>query len=259
VGWWRRFTDGVRWDGTVGRPRSANGASSFHLAWDAPTGPWVGANVVLEVHDPPTVPALYFWALQVSFEDRGRAAGGAHLGLQWYPPHPGSTAVNWGGYAPDGRELEGSNSLLPSATGNPNTRDFGWRPRNGYRLSVTRGEPTSRDRWFWRAEVTDLASGTQTHVRDLVTSGSSLVAPMVWSEVFADCDAPTTAVQWSEMSVDTSDGQRESVQAARVNYQTVADGGCTRTNSSVVGDAFEQRTSTDRTTRQGARLQVSRS
>ena len=101
-----------------------NGASSFHLAWDAPTGPWIGADVVLEVTEPPTVPALYFWALQVSFEDRGRAAGGAHLGLQWYPPHPGSTAVNWGGYAPDGRELDGSNSLLPSATGNPNTRDF---------------------------------------------------------------------------------------------------------------------------------------
>ena len=82
---------------------------------------------------------------------------------------------------------------------------------------------------------------------------------MVWSEVFADCNAPAAAVQWSQFTVDGADGERQPVDAARVNYQTVADGGCTRTNSSVVGDAFEQRTSTERTTPQGSRLQLSRS
>ena len=81
---------------------------------------------MLEVTTAPQVEALYFWALQVSFTDRGRSGGGAHLGLQWYPAHPGSTAVNWGGYVPDGHELEGTTSALPSATGNVNTRDFPW-------------------------------------------------------------------------------------------------------------------------------------
>ena len=113
MSWWRRFVDGIRWDGTVGAPRSANGASSFHLAWDAPTGPWLRAEAVLEVTEPPTVASLYFWALQVSFEDRGRAAGGAHFGFQWYPAHPGSTAVNWGGYAPDGGELHRDRLVAP--------------------------------------------------------------------------------------------------------------------------------------------------
>jgi hypothetical protein len=213
----------------------------------------------LEVTEPPAVPSLYFWAVQVSFADRGRAAGGAHFGLQWHPAHPGSTAINWGGYARDGGELSGTDSLLPSATGNPNTRDFVWRPRTKYHLSVARGDRTPDDRWAWRAEVTDLESGNRTHVRDLFTTGSTLTTPMVWSEVFADCDAPSAVVQWSQFTVDESDGEPRPVRAARVNYQAVGDGGCTQTNSSVIGDVFEQRTSTARTTPQGSRLQVSRS
>jgi hypothetical protein len=259
MSWFRRLMTGVRWDGTVGPPRSSNAASSFHLAWEAPTGPWIGAEVVLEVNEPPIVPSLYFWALQVSFEDRGRAAGGAHFGLQWYPPHPGSTAINWGGYAPDGGELTGTQSLLASATRNPNTRDFAWKPRTRYRLSVARGHRTPDDRWAWRAEITDLQSGERTHVRDLISAGSTLTAPMVWSEVFADCDAPSAVVHWSQLAVVGVDGERRRVDAARVNYQAVADGGCTRTNSSVVGGVFEQRTTTPRTTPQGSRLQLSRS
>ena len=126
----------ARWDGTSGRPRSSNGASSLHLGWDVPQpvadDPWVAADAVLEVRSPPEVLALYFWALQASFTDRGRHGGAGHLGLQWYPAHPGSTAVNWGGYGPDGRELDGSASTLPSATGNPNTRDYAWSPATPY-------------------------------------------------------------------------------------------------------------------------------
>ncbi|HKX72170.1 MAG TPA: hypothetical protein VJM75_13115 [Acidimicrobiales bacterium] len=45
---------------------------------------------------------LYFWALQASFIDSAeRHCGGGHVGLQWRRHHPGSRAVNWGGYGPD--------------------------------------------------------------------------------------------------------------------------------------------------------------
>ncbi len=105
---WRDWFGGARrprFDGTTGRPTSSNGASSFHLFWEVGGGPWTAAEAVLEVVDPPTVPELHFWALQVSFTGGGRGGGGAHLGLQWFPIHPGSTAVNWGGYAAGGGEL----------------------------------------------------------------------------------------------------------------------------------------------------------
>ena len=104
--------DRLRWDGTTGPPRSSNAASSFHLQWVVGAPPagrsWVSVEAVLEVLVPPAVPALSFWALQASFADRGRHHGAGHLGLQWYPPHPDSTAVNWGGYDAGGHELSGS-------------------------------------------------------------------------------------------------------------------------------------------------------
>src|SRR5690349_18447275 len=118
-----------RRDGTKGWPTSANQASSMHLWWDMDVGgPVVAASVTLTVVDPPRWTDLCFWALQASFADRGGGRGGAHLGLQWYARHPGSTAVNFGGYANRGGELRGSQSMLPSATGNPNTRDYSWVP-----------------------------------------------------------------------------------------------------------------------------------
>ena len=79
---------------TSGMPSSANGASSLHAWWDL-AGPLREVAVTLEVLVPPAVPWLYFWALQVSFVDRGRRAGGGHLGLQAAPWHPGGTAVRW--------------------------------------------------------------------------------------------------------------------------------------------------------------------
>src|SRR5690606_37585241 len=136
---------GGGWDGTRGRPRSANGASSLHLIWDVPAGRWVGAEATLEVIDRPSTRDLHFWALQVPCADRGRRFGGAHLGLQWYDAHPGSTAVNWGGYHEGGGELDGSRSPLPSATGNVNTRDYAWMPGVPYTLRVTRSPDAAPD------------------------------------------------------------------------------------------------------------------
>jgi len=48
----------------TGRPTSPNGASSFHLIWEVPTGEeLVEASVSLVVPVLPSVPRLYFWAL----------------------------------------------------------------------------------------------------------------------------------------------------------------------------------------------------
>jgi hypothetical protein len=223
----------------------------MHLRWDVPRGEWVGAEAVLEIVEPPRVPSLYFWALQVSFTDRGRAGGGAHLGLQWFPPHPGSTAVNWGGYAPSGLELTGSTSALPSATGNPNTRDFAWQPGTRYRLRVARTDGSDP---AWRGEVTDLASHATTHVRDLFAPGTALDAPIVWSEVFADCDAPPVRVRWTDLALLDASGTRHQVGSVVTSYQSVADGGCRSTNSAVAVDGFEQSTNTPRTNGPGTRL-----
>lgn len=257
MAWWRRLGQGPRWDGTTGRPRSANGASSFHLAWEVPSGSWVGAEATLEVVRAPSVPKLVFWALQVSFVDRGRSGGGAHLGLQWYPAHPGSTAVNWGGYGPDGTELDGGPSPLPSATGNPNTRDLAWRVHRPYRLRITRSErPAATGLVAWRGEVVDMVTGVVTDVRDLWAAGDRLASPLVWSEVFADCDDPSCAVRWSDLCLLDAQGASTPVTVARVSYQSVADGGCAATDTTVEGGGFVQTTSTPRHTPAGTRLQV---
>jgi hypothetical protein len=257
LGWLRRRP---RWHGTVGVPPSGNGASSFHLSWlvDPPAAgrEWVAAEAVVEVTDPPAVPALSFWALQCSFVDRGRSAGAGHLGLQWYAAHPGSTAVNWGGYGADGRELEGSTSSLPSATGNVNTRDFAWSPSVEYRLRISRSGEGPGSRTAWRGEVTDLASGSTVVVRDLFAEGTALTAPVVWSEVFARCDDPGASVRWSALQMIDGEGRATEARRVRVNYQSLADGGCTTTDSSVDDVGVVQRTGTVRRTPQGAVLPI---
>jgi hypothetical protein len=234
---------------TSGLPPSANGASSLHAWWDA-AGPWREVAVTLEVLVPPSVPWLYFWALQVSFLDRGRGTGGGHLGLQAAPWHPGGRAVNWGGYADGGGELRGTTSSLPSAVANPNTRDFVWEARRAYRLRVAPGSAAGR----WRGEVTDLVSGAVTVVRELGCPGTELASPVVWSEVFAPCDAPGTAVRWSDPLAVTASGEAVVPLAVRVTYQSVADGGCSNSSTFVDGAAVVQATATERRVAHGTTL-----
>jgi hypothetical protein len=252
---------------THGAPTSSNGASSFHLGWvmDSPPGSSIeSAAVTLEVIDPPTVPRLYFWALQANFADeRRRPAGGAHLGLQWHPQYPGSTAVNWGGYHDGGGELLGSSSTLGSTLGNPNTRDLRWMPRRRYRLRISKvvaahhlTEPPPEDKFAWRGSVVDLDAGDQVVVRDLYVPGDRITAMTMWSEVFARCDDPPTAVRWSDPEVMTADQQLITPIALAVNYQSFSDGGCANTNSVKDGAGVVQRTATDRVTPQGARLDL---
>jgi hypothetical protein len=221
---------------TAGAPTSSNGASSMHLGWtDVPTANEV--STVLEVTEGPKVQSLYFWALQVDFVDRGRTVGAAHLGLQWDPSRAGSTGVNFGGYtlnADKSSELTGQ-SALPSSNGDPNTRDYAWKVGRQYELRIV-----NDGGGWWKGEITDLSTGVTTVVRRLHVGGSSTLArPMVWSEVFARCDAPATEVRWSQM--------KPAPKSLLVTYQPVSAGGCTNTTAAKTAGGFVQRTNALRT------------
>ena len=222
---WRRWLrgDAASHERTRGLPPSPNGAASFHLWWRLPTGEALAeVAATLEVVVAPSVPRLYFWALQASFAD----GGAAHTGLQWQPTR---RAVNWGGYDASGRILSGSASALPSAVDDPNTRDFPWEPGRGYRFRISRAPGG------WRSEVTDAATGEATAIRDLHAGGATLASPVVWSEVFAACDDPPVTVRWSDLEARTAGGRRVAPGAVTVSYQSFDDGGCDNTTVAVDG------------------------
>ncbi len=235
-------------------PASANGASSFHLGWELEsTEPLVEIAAVLEIAQPPQVDSLYFWALQATFHDGESSRGGAHLGLQWGDEDPPRRYANWGGYTPSGKELEGTPSPLPSFRGNPNTRDYPWLDRRPYRLRISPA-PTGAN--AWRGEITDLTEGSRTVVRDLVAHGAFLGRPMVWSEVFADCDAPSVTVRWSGLEARTVSGLRFVPSAVIVSYQDRAEGGCDNTTAIPEPSAVLQQTNARRVAPSGARLEL---
>jgi hypothetical protein len=248
VGWLERLLGGTPAERTSGLPTSSNGASSLHLWWRWPGAQpeLVAAAVTLEVVVRPVVDRLHFWALQVGFADAGplaRSHGAGHVGLQHHPGHPGGTAVNWGGYGADGRELDGSASPLPSATGNRNTRDLVWEEGRPVRLEVRRGEAG------WAASVDGV------HLRDLHAGGERLVGIGTWSEVFAPCDAPSSVVRWSRLEATTADGRTVRPTGVTTGYQSVRDGGCSNTSSEGDGaGGLLQRTNVARATPAGAVL-----
>ncbi|MGH9285386.1 MAG: hypothetical protein ACRD0M_06895 [Acidimicrobiales bacterium] len=238
---------------TQGDPPSANGASSFHLFWDlAHPEPLCEVSAVLTVLDPPPA-RLYFWALQAGFFDGDRSLGAAHLGLQWHPSYPGSTAVNWGGYDAGGTVLGGSGSALPGALGDRNTRDYPWVVGRPYRLRIHAPPAPAGS---WRGEVTDLSTGTAVVVRDLYPGGTHLAGPVVWAEVFARCDHPAVGARWSELSARTLAGGTVGPESLVANFQRFDDGGCDNTDIRVEGDAVVQVTNTPRRTPQGARIHL---
>jgi hypothetical protein len=267
--WWAGLLRGMGSGGARRSlpPRSANGASSFHLVWElsnqeAAAAPLVEVSAVLEVLTPPSVPALYFWALQVDFADSRGIWGGGHTGLQWNIRYPGATAVNWGGYAsPEhgGAVLAGTDSALPGFPDDPNTLAYRWAPGRPYRLRVCRSPDIAG---AWRSEVTDLESGVSTVVRDLLPARGGagkghLVRPIVWSEVFADCYAPSVSVRWRDLAARDEAGSEIRPAAVGVNYQSWNAGGCP--NTSALPDenaAILQVTNTERKVPQGARMLV---
>lgn len=266
-------------------------ASSFHLFWQFPSAArgarFVDVSAELNVLVPPSVPALYFWALQVDFVDEREVWGGGHTGLQWNRRYPGNTAVNWGGYAGErygGAVLRGSQSRLPGFVDDPNTCSYLWEPGRSYRLRVFRSPEVPG---AWRAEVTDIAAGESTDIRDLFpwskarpgfigrwlarTRGSShsakvqekgagsgfLARPMVWSEVFAACDDPGVTVEWGGFRALDEEGRLWCPQAVSVNYQAASEGGCPNTNSHLgPRGTIIQMTNTKREVPQGAVLRL---
>jgi hypothetical protein len=236
-----------------GYPTSSNRASSFHLHW-LPREVLSEVAVTLEIAVKPAVADLFFWALQASFTGPAGISGGAHLGLQWHPSYPGSRAVNWGGYAKDGSILEGTDSPLPSALGNVNTRDYRWDPEQRYRLRIRADEPG-----WWAGEVTGLDTGTTTTVRTLRSDGEGLTLPIVWSEVFARCDAPTAVAVWSDPAGKLLDGTEWRPQSYSVTYQREEDGGCSNTDVRVLPTGVGQFTSMNRATPAGAVINVAQS
>jgi len=257
-------------------PRGA--ASSFHLIWQMPDvarSGWrvskpglVEVSAVLEVLTEPSVPALYFWALQVDFEDRPatfrgrRVWGGTHTGLQWNRRYPGYRAVNWGGYASaerGGAVLPGSASTLPGFADDPNTLAYPWEPERPYRFRVYRSPDTPGS---WRAEVTDVESGVATAIRDLHPAGAGptapgyLTTPMVWSEVFAECEDPSVVVRWSGLEARDESGAVVAPEAVQVNYQSPERGGCPNTSVALDDQGILQVTNTPRGAAQGTRVSV---
>jgi hypothetical protein len=223
-------------------------ASSFHLFWQGVPDDVVGAAATVEVLEPPTVDELYFWALQVSFRSGSSQTGGAHIGLQHHPSYPGAGAVNWGGYDDVvGGIIEGTVSELPSALGNANTRTYPWQPRRRYRYEVSRG-----DSGWWQGDITDLETGDMTRVRELNGHDADrLGGLMVWSEVFAPCQAPGVVVRWSDLSYQTRSGLAGAPHGLFVNYQAPASHGCSNTNSYLDAAGVVQATATQRSSSQG--------
>lgn len=244
----------------AGEPQSTNGASSFHLWWEVPFGERLTeVSATVEVVEPPTFERLVFWALQVSFVKPG--GGGAHLGLQHNPRFPGSTAVNWGGYAPpgDGDHLEGTRSALPSTPSNANTRDFTWYPHRPYRLTIGRSpDPAPEGFHAWRGMVEDLHTGESSVVRDLYSRGEYLRGPVAWTESFARCDHSPVAAHWRDLLAVGEKGRPIPVSTVSVNYQERSAGGCDNTDVAVDGTGWTQRTATTRTVRGGTRLSLLR-
>jgi hypothetical protein len=187
----------------------------------------------------PSVPRLYFWALQAGFVEGSVSRGGAHLGLQWHPSYPDSRAVNWGGYG-DAGELEGSRSALSSTLGNVNTRDYLWETGVDYRFTIS--SPGARR---WRGTVTNLQTGEATVVRDLYSRGTHLAGPVVWTEAFCHCDDPPVMARWSGFEA-ISEGVDIPIESVRVNYQSYLQGGCTNTTVRRDGDDLLQITGTER-------------
>jgi hypothetical protein len=91
-------------------------------------------------------------------------------------------------------------------------------------------------------------------IRTLAAGGERLDGLIVWSEVFAPCDAPPVSVRWSGFRATTAQGRVVAPDAVHVNYQRRTDGGCDNSTALADGDTVRQITGTERVVPQGTRL-----
>ena len=108
----------------------------------------------------------------------------------------------------------------------------------------------------WLGSVTDLASGERVDIRELHAPPTQLGSLIVWSEVFAPCEGPSSTVRWSNMTAHTEDGASHHPPAVSLTYQSHGDGGCTNTNTAVVDGGVEQTTATIRRNHHGETLHL---
>ena len=248
-----RFVDRLRGDAYTPRPVGGG----FHLWWKGmpdprDADPMVDVAVTLEVLQEPSVPALYFWALQASFHDSsGARLGAAHTGLQWNHRHAGGRAVNWGGYIEGGGvtgTIGGTVSTLSGIPGDVNTYDFPWRTGAPYRFVI------ARSAGGWTSTVHDLERGEPTVIRELAIGGDRLAGVVVWTEPFCKGTDPPVAVRWSDPSATRRSGAQVRPMAMDVRYPGGAE--WRRTQCDWDGRGFVQATDTRRTVRHGTIVPV---
>jgi hypothetical protein len=83
-------------------------------------------------------------------------------------------------------------------------------------------------------------------VRELYGGGDHLEHPVVWTENFSRCDAPSTVVRWSDFEGVVAGGDTVRPAGLTVGYQSHADGGCANTSAHADGDGVLQVTNTQR-------------
>jgi hypothetical protein len=79
---------------------------------------------------------------------------------------------------------------------------------------------------------------------------------MVWSEVFARCDAPTAVAVWSDPSGVTLDGRPWRPDSYSITYQREEDGGCSNSDVRLLPNGVGQFTNMGRTTPPGAIIAI---
>lgn len=208
-----------------------------------------------EVLVAPAVDSLYFWALQAGFHDGHDDRGAAHTGLQWNGPDMSRRAVNWGGYRAaidGGGEFAGSTSPRRRIDQNGNTVEYPWQPQRQYRFRIAKNPSGGR----WQSTVTDVVTGESTLIRELYAPGDYLVSPVVWSEVFAGCDAPSATVRWSGLEAVTAAGATVRPTHLSVTYQDARNDGCDNTDVGVDDLGVTQTTNTARRVDPGTILAV---
>ena len=66
-----------------------------------------------------------------------------------------------------------------------------------------------------------MALGQTTVVRDLLVDADGLASPLVWSEVFAACDDPSTEVRWSQLNAVDEKRGRPQCQVRQLDLSVV--------------------------------------
>lgn len=172
---------------------------------------------------------LVFWAVQINFRQvDGTSRGGAHFGLQTSQglSNATKTAINWGGYDDvlpklgdnSSPTFRGSRPTIPNAGSDSASPLFAWHPDVDYLFRVFR---SPKQNWTdaeltdetgnvggdqqpgevaWRCTITDVATGVETWIRDILVPNchttAGMMNPIMWDEDFNNTTPPTATVAW---------------------------------------------------------------